>query len=307
MSRVTLLSEHAWTILRCSSCSAPLAPEAAGARCAACGTHYPRGEGGALDLRLQRPKRATVDYEVGMPLATDGVDFEPLPRRPDAPVSFDGIDVPHHLTPELLSHFPKAAPGSLALDLGCGTGIHRAVCEHAGFEWIGVDWDKRGAPLWGDGHALPFADEAFDFVLSIAVLEHIRYPPVMLREALRVLRPGGTFIGTVSFNEPFHENSFYHHTHLGALSALRHAGFDVEAVAPNPAWAVLRAQANMGLFPKLPDAVGRAIVAPVQLLHRLWWRLARLVSGKATEHARVLHLTGSLAFIASKPRHADAG
>jgi SAM-dependent methyltransferase len=275
---------------------------AAGAHCPGCDTAYPRGASGALDLRLQRAKRCTVDFEVGTPLETDGLAFEPLDPRPDAPVRFDGVDVPHHLTPALLSRFPRAqAPGRLALDLGCGTGIHRTVCEHAGFEWVGLDWDKQGAPIWGDGHALPFADDAFDFVLSIAVLEHIRYPPVMLREAHRVLRPGGRLVGTVSFNEPFHERSFYHHTHLGTVSALRHAGFDVEVVAPDREWNVLRAQASMGLFPRLPDVVSRAIVAPVQLLHRAWWRVARLVSSQATEHARVLHLTGSFAFVATKP------
>jgi SAM-dependent methyltransferase len=298
---VPALPEPVWRVLRCPWCGAALERTGDGALCAGCGTAYPAPARAALDLRLRRPKRVTVDVVLGEELDTDGLDFAPLRRHPVPPVDFTGLEVPEHLTSDLLSHFPRAAPGALALDLGCGTGIHRAVCERAGFGWVGLDYGKEGAPLWGDGHALPFADAAFAFVLSVNVLEHIRYPPVMLREAHRVLAPGGRLIGTVAFNEPFHERSYYHHSHLAVVSALQHAGLSVAAVAPNRDWPVLRAQAYMGLFPKMPARLSRSIVAPVHGLHRLWWRLASLVSAQATEHARVLHTAGSFSFIATKP------
>jgi SAM-dependent methyltransferase len=230
--------------------------------------------------------------------------FVPLePKAPQA-VDFRGLDVPTHLTPTLLSHFPQAdAPGALALDLGCGDGVHRDVVERCGFEWVGIDYFEPQAPILADGHALPFADNTFDFILSIAVLEHIRYPFVVVREALRVLKPGGRLIGTVAFLEPFHQDSYYHHTHLGTLNSLRYGGFDVEIVASDPSWRVLDAQAHMALFPGLPNRFSRLLVSPLDLVHRLWWRLAALARKDMTRARRVRMTGGAFTFIATKPAH----
>ncbi len=296
------ISEKVWDVFSCPPCSAPLAQVPEGARCTGCETLYPYTDRGSLDLRPQRGKRYELSFEVGAATRrSHRLDFAPLRGKPTPEVDFSDMPVPHHLNPELLSHIPRAgAHGNLMLDLGCGTGIHQEVGERAGYEWVGIDYDKLGAPLYADAHVLPFADRSFDFILSIAVLEHIRYPFVMMREAYRVLKPGGTFIGTVAFCEPFHEDSYYHHTHLATVNSLEYGGFDIQEVAPSRDWPVLRAQAAMGLFPEMPSVLARLIVAPVQLLHRLWWRVGRSVSDKATEQARVCNTTGSFTFIASR-------
>ena len=287
-------------VLRCP-CAGKLAEDTQGLRCVDCGEMY-RYDGGQIDLRLRRPKGYPLTFTVGEdPLSNDELPFAPLVPSPAPQVDFSGIKVPTHLTPTLLSHFPKGHPGALALDLGCGTGNHRAVIERAGFEWLGLDYFDPAAPVLGDAHSLPLESESVDFIMTIAVLEHLRYPFVAISEAYRVLKPGGRMIGTVAFLEPFHMDSHYHHTHLGTLNTLRFAGFAVETVAPDASWRVLQAQAHMVLFPKLPPKVGRVLVAPLDLIHRGWWRLAAIVSPRASRTLRVRHTTGAFTFIASKP------
>jgi SAM-dependent methyltransferase len=260
-------------------------------------------EGGGIDLRLKSRKHIELGFDLGESLLPDGSTFPPLPPHPHPEVEFPAGNIPWHLNTALLSYFPRAqGPASLALDLGCGSGLHRGVVEHAGHRWIGLDYNDARAPILGDGHALPFLDGSIDFVVSIAVMEHIRYPFVLAHEVLRVLKPGGTYIGTVAFLEPFHGNSYYHHTHLGTYNTLKTAGFDVDHVAPNVHWSGLRAQASMGgLFPRMPPSLGRMLVWPLEALHKGWWRAGRLVSDRADERARLAANTGAFEFVAHRP------
>jgi SAM-dependent methyltransferase len=293
----------AWNAMACAQCGSKVSRTPDGIRCGACGTRFAASQDGALDLRLRRSRRTTIEFELGSPLLPSGFQFKPLEWSVSRQVDFSGIDTPWHLTPEILSYFPRAtSPDSLSLDLGCGSGLHRAVCERAGFSWVGLDYANPAAPMLGDGHALPFQDSSIDFVLSMAVLEHIRYPFVAAKEVFRVLKPGGLYIGTVAFLEPFHGDSYYHHTHLGTYNTLKTAGFIVVCVAPNARWPGLKAQATMGgLFPRLPAAVGSALVWPLDALHRMWWRVGRRFSPNANELARLVTNAGAFEFVARKP------
>ncbi|MBS0243140.1 MAG: class I SAM-dependent methyltransferase, partial [Proteobacteria bacterium] len=47
--------------------------------------------------------------------------------------------------------------------------------------------------------ALSFRDGTFDMYLSSEVLEHVPSIPLTLREARRILRPGGVFLATFPF------------------------------------------------------------------------------------------------------------
>jgi SAM-dependent methyltransferase len=55
-----------------------------------------------------------------------------------------------------------------------------------------------------DIHRLPFKDNSIDAVMSVAVLEHVREPALVLKEVKRVLKPGGRIFSAIPFMQPFH-------------------------------------------------------------------------------------------------------
>jgi len=92
------------------------------------------------------------------------------------------------------------AAGQRLLEVGCGPGgVLERVARDLGRAPVGVDLDPQllvraraaGPVARADGAALPFADGAFDFVLFRLVLRHAPRRAELLREAARVVRPGG--------------------------------------------------------------------------------------------------------------------
>jgi SAM-dependent methyltransferase len=60
---------------------------------------------------------------------------------------------------------------------------------------------------------LSFADNEFDNVISLNTLEHVREDLALLREMVRVLRPGGSLILTVPFLYRMHGTPHDYHRH----------------------------------------------------------------------------------------------
>jgi SAM-dependent methyltransferase len=260
---------------------------------------------------LRAPRRATVEFDLfEPPVPPEDLRFEPLRANAHPQLSdYKSIEIPellrsgNRLNRELLSYFPRSQNGGLMLDLGCGHKDFEEICKHTNLDYVGIDYDGDAPDILGDAHALPFQDQSFDFVLSMAVLEHLRYPHVAMAEALRVLKPGGLFIGTVAFLEPFHMDSHAHLTHLGTYNVLKHAGFDVDAIAPNVEWSAMHALASMILFPRVPRRIADLFILPSYLLHRLWWKLGHLVDPKhrTSEAYRLPATTGGFRFVARRP------
>lgn len=92
------------------------------------------------------------------------------------------------------------------LDVGCGTGTMLTYLARYGVaEGIDMDEDaiqychQRGLTRVSQAGAdrLPFADGTFGLVTALDVIEHIDDDRAALREVLRVLSPGGSFLVAV--------------------------------------------------------------------------------------------------------------
>jgi 2-polyprenyl-3-methyl-5-hydroxy-6-metoxy-1,4-benzoquinol methylase len=112
---------------------------------------------------------------------------------------------------------PHLKAGSRLLEIGCGAGnlllqatVHgsypmaldlsmqaltfvRSRLEEA---TSGVEAPSDFACTQAVGELLPLADASFDCILLSEVIEHLEAPQISIREAVRVLRPGGRLLIT---------------------------------------------------------------------------------------------------------------
>ena len=101
--------------------------------------------------------------------------------------------------------------GLRILDIGCGGGLLSEPMARLGADVVGADAAAATIPVaqahaeqsgltidyrHTSAEALAEADEAFDAILNMEVIEHVAAPPAFLGSCQRLLRPGGLMIAS---------------------------------------------------------------------------------------------------------------
>jgi len=106
-------------------------------------------------------------------------------------------------------YLPLLPDDGWVLEAGCGVGTELVALTERGRQVLGVDaslpalgklhsFDYAVALAGADVHSLPLRDASVAAYLSFGVLEHFERGPLpALREAYRVLQPGGVLVLTV--------------------------------------------------------------------------------------------------------------
>ncbi|MEO7103902.1 MAG: class I SAM-dependent methyltransferase [Gemmatimonadaceae bacterium] len=162
-------------------------------------------EDGGPNLKLRKLQRIKSLLRDDMPFTESAIGFDFL--TPQLRAEFNIIDTSAVSSNDYdgvaRSLITKHANGML---LDCGAGKRREYFENVvNFEIVQYEsTDVRGV-----GEVLPFKNDSFDAVISIAVLEHVKDPFQCAKELIRVLKPGGDLLCCVPFLQPYH--GYPHH------------------------------------------------------------------------------------------------
>ncbi|CAH2602114.1 Methyltransferase domain-containing protein [Rhodovastum atsumiense] len=292
-------------LLACPDCRSPLTSIL---RCHSCGISFEQAT--PISLFPQKANR-TVSFQFTPNRSVSGDHFLKVFKYPSR-CGAAGAESPYHLDLAHIDIIDQLPSGARILEIGCGGGQMRQWIRDKGYEYIGTDISTSrvqdslkihgGPDVLCDAHFLPFRDGVFDLVYSSAVTEHLACPYLVAQEVVRVLNPGGYYLGNVSFLEPWHDNSYFHMTPLGVWENLTQAGFESRNIWPGRDYTGFRAVLAMGnKATKFITFVGDG----VHMLYRNANKLRNLARQRPrwstetiTDSARV---AGAIDWIAQKP------
>jgi len=144
-------------------------------------------------------------------------------------VVYDPKDKPYTDYPEKLANFLFHAfemkVGMKILEPGCGRGEFLQAFKNLGMEASGLDISEETRKLLNENEidlsvcdvesdaGLPFSDNYFDVIYNKSFLEHLNNPDLFLKEANRVLKPGGLLLCLVPDWESNYKIYFDDFTH----------------------------------------------------------------------------------------------
>lgn len=117
--------------------------------------------------------------------------------------------------------------GSRILDAGAGELKYRHLCSN--LDYVSQDfaqydgkgdgkgfqtgeWDQSKLDIVSDITDIPDADNSFDAIMCIEVIEHIPYPVEALKEFARLLRPDGFLVLTAPFCSLTHFAPYFYYS-----------------------------------------------------------------------------------------------
>lgn len=297
-----MLPSRFWTIAMCPHCRGSLQKESDRAHCVSCDRTYDRNRHEQFDFRLQGRVNKSADYDIvstSQPTSDSDV-FTQFQQHSDPAIDIDSLEVSGRNRKQL-SYLPAPDDGAVAVEAGTISATLRPALERIGYEYVGFDVTSVEAPFLADGRAIPIQDDSVDVVVSNRVIEHVRYPILFFNEIRRILKPGGMFVGSVGFLEPWHGFSNCHLSHHGTYNMLQAAEFDIRWIAPDTHGLFKISQ--MGLFLKLNKHLSTALAVPLYALHLLWYKIGFYYTGSeaASDLQRRLRNAGGFTFLANVP------
>ncbi|MFN3884811.1 MAG: methyltransferase domain-containing protein [Rhodocyclaceae bacterium] len=183
-----------------------------------------------------RPLPVVLDRCEGCGFTISRIGKVPVLRRSDAGEALDlrvqSASLPVQDSATLAIPFVREALASGKPVLEIGAGVDRCCAPNLVKTDAYVYADDLDYVV--DVHAMPFADESFDYVYSLAVFEHLHTPWQAAAEIYRVLKPGGRVYVLSAFNQHIHAypHHYFNMTDMGLKRCF--ADFVNVRVEPSP-------------------------------------------------------------------------